>query len=435
MRPSRFVPFLPLILAVQACSSQPEPAPGAGNAGTPATAPGGSGNSTAAGTSGASQDSSAGATNASGSAAGGNLTGGNAGAAQGGATAGSAGNGNSSGASAGSGSGGAAGSYPTLLSLLDRFTAPDVPVRGPNEDAPDPINFNGEVPDRVGDGIAQHPMFYVGENYNRILLVNRGKVIWTYDTQGSWELDDVWLLSNGNVLYSHQTYIEELTPTKQVVWHRDMPGNSEVHTCQPLGLDRVMFGMNQDPNPKIMIVNTKTGAVELEQAMPDGGGLPVHGQLRRMRVTAAGTYVIAWLAKGKVVEYDKDFKPIWTYSTPRPWSVARLHNGNTLLQDENESACKEVDAQGKLVWSLKKSELTIAGANLDGNTQSCERLANGNTVMLIHNPSPGHIQAVEVTRDKQVVWALEDYAHLKDATSAQFLDQPGASDIPGSTEH
>lgn len=432
MRSSRFAPLYSLVLGIGACSSSLEPTPGTGSAGTPSAVVGGSGSPAGAGTGGTSPEPLSGAGTTGGVAASGSSSGGSAGAPQGGTTTSTAG----STATAGdAGSGGIASNYPSLLSLLDKFTAPDVPLRGPNEDAPDPITFNGEVPDRAGAGIAQHPMFYVGENYNRILLVNQGKVIWTYDTQGSWELDDVWLLSNGNVLYSHQTYIEEITPTKQVVWHYDMPGNAEVDTCQPLGLDRVMFGMNQDPNPKIMIVNTKTGQVELEHAMPDGGGLPVHGQLRRMRFTAAGTYVIAWLAKGKVVEYDKDFKPIWSYATPRPWSVARLHNGSTLLQDENESACKEVDAQGKLVWSLKKSELTVAGANLDGNTQSCERLANGNTVMLIHNPSPGHLQAVEVTKDKQIVWALEDYQHLKDATSAQFLDEPGVSEIPGSTEH
>jgi hypothetical protein len=69
-----------------------------------------------------------------------------------------------------------------------------------------------------------------------------------------------------------------------------------------------------------------------------------------------------------------------------------------------------------------------------GNTQTCERLANGNTVMLLHS-SPGNLQAVEVTSAKQVVWALEDWKNLGDATSAQFLDQPGVSEIPGSTQH
>jgi hypothetical protein len=143
---------------------------------------------------------------------------------------------------------------------------------------------------------------------------------------------------------------------------------------------------------------------------------------------------VAWIAKGKVIEYDKDFKTVWTYSTPRPWSVARLHNGNTLIQDENETTCKEVSPQGEVVWSLKKSEISVPGAQLNGNTQTCERLASGNTVMLIHS-SPGNLQAAEVTSGKQVVWALEDWKNLNDATSAQFLDEPGTPEVPGSTEH
>ncbi len=344
--------------------------------------------------------------------------------------------GGSSGSTTGGGSaGGAAENSQPLLGLLGKFTAADVPVRGPSEDTPDPITFNGTVPTWPGNGLAQHPMLYVGENYNRISLVNEGKVVWTYDTKGSWELDDIWMLSNGNVLYSHQTYAEEITPTKQVVWHYDAPGNSEIHTLQPLGLDKVVIGMNQDPMPKVLIINTVTNAVELEHTLPDGASNSVHGQTRRMRLTGDGTYLVAWLSKGKVVEYDKNFAPIWSYSTPKPWSVTRLRNGNTLIQDENDSTCKEVNPQGDLVWSLKESEISVPGAKLAGNNQTCERLANGNTVMFNHSPSPGNLQAVEVTPNKQVVWALEDYQHLKDATSAHFLDQPGLPEVPGATDH
>jgi hypothetical protein len=364
-----------------------------------------------------------------------------AGGAAGMSTGGTSGSG-TGGAGTGGGGAGAGGSavdggtdpHP-LLAVLSKFTAPDVPVRGPMEAAPNPRNYTGPVPTRPGNGIAQHPMLYVGENYNRILMTNEGKVIWTYDTNGSWELDDIWLLSNGNVLYSHQTYIEEITPTKQVVWHYDPPAGSEIHTCQPIGLDKVVIGMNQAPAPKIMIINTTTKAIELEHTMPDGADPGVHGQLRRMRFTAKGTYLVAWIGKGKVIEYDQNFMPIWTFSTPRPWSVARLHNGNTLIQDETESTCKEVSPQGTVVWSLKKSDISVPGAQLNGNTQTCERLASGNTVMFIHSPNAGNLQAVEVTQDKQVVWALEDYKDLGDATSAQFLDEPGIPEVPGGTEH
>jgi hypothetical protein len=86
------------------------------------------------------------------------------------------------------------------------------------------------------------------------------------------------------------------------------------------------------------------------------------------------------------------------------------------------------------VWSLKQSEVTVPGAKVSGNTQTCERLASGNTVMLFHS-SPGSLQAVEETSTKTVVWALEDWKHLADATSAQFLDEPGIPEVPGGTEH
>ena len=355
-----------------------------------------------------------------------------AGAGAGGAAAGNAGAG-MAGASAGGGAGGAANPHP-LIDVLAKFTAADVPVRGPMEADPKPRNYDGVVPTRPGKGLAQHPMLYIGESYNRILLTNEGKVIWTYDTQGGYELDDVWMLSNGNVLYSHMTYIEEITPKKDVVWHYDPPAGAEIHTCQPLGLDKVLIGLNQVPVPKLQVINIKTNAIEMEHALPDGMSTGAHGQLRRMRMTKDGTYLVAWLTKAKVVEYDKDFNPLHTFATPQPWSVSRLHNGNTLIMDENQSTCKELDAQGNLVWSLKKSEINVPGAQLGGNTQTCERLSSGNTVMFFHS-TPGNLQAVEVTPTKEVVWALEDWKNLGDATSAQFLDEPGIPEVVGATEH
>lgn len=295
-----------------------------------------------------------------------------AGAGAGGAAAGSgAGGMAAAGMTGASGAGGGAANPHPLLDVLKLFTAPDVPVRGPQEADPKPRNYDKPLPTRPGKGLAQHPMLYVGENYNRILLVNEGKVIWTYDTQGGFELDDVWLLSNGNVLYTHMTYIEELTPKKEVVWHYEPPKGSEIHTCQPLGLDKVLIGLNQVPVPKLQVIDIKTNQIELEHELPDGASNGAHGQLRRMRKTAAGTYLVA---------------------------------------------------------------LNVPGAQLGGNTQTCERLVSGNTVMFFHS-TPDNLQAVEVTKNKEVVWALEDWKNLGDATSAQFLDEPGIPEVVGDTEH
>ena len=72
-----------------------------------------------------------------------------------------------------------------------------------------------------GAGLAQHPMLYAGESYNQMFIVSGGKVVWTYATGGGNEYDDVWMLSNGNILFSRMQYVAEVTPEKKVVWRYD----------------------------------------------------------------------------------------------------------------------------------------------------------------------------------------------------------------------
>jgi hypothetical protein len=70
-----------------------------------------------------------------------------------------------------------------LMALLDRFTAAGVPALGSAEIEVAPRQWDQPVPPGLpGNGLAQHPMLYVGEGYNKIFLVNQGKIIWTYST-------------------------------------------------------------------------------------------------------------------------------------------------------------------------------------------------------------------------------------------------------------
>jgi hypothetical protein len=41
---------------------------------------------------------------------------------------------------------------------------------------------------------------------------------------------------------------------------------------------------------------------------------------------------------------------------------------------------------------------------------------------------------VEVTRDKKVVWVLQDWTHFGPATAVQILDDPGIPENPGNSE-
>jgi hypothetical protein len=331
------------------------------------------------------------------------------------------------------------------MAQLARFTAPDVPAFGPAEiESPTAKWTNAVTPAGLpGNGLAQHPMLYVGENYTKMFLVNDGRVIWTYQTGPGWEYDDVWMLSNGNILFTRMQYVAEITPDKKVVWRYDCNNSSgadhtEVHTCQPIGLDRVMFVVNGLP-PRLMVVNTKTGAVEVNHEVPSADGQPfnpgnIHGQFRRARYTAQGTYLLSYLSAGNVVEYDKDFNKIWSYPIKSPWAAIRLRDGNTLITDEQDSLSREVNPKGETVWEFKNTDLPESFRFVQA-PQTCTRLANGNTIFTSRGGGGKGPQLVEVTPDKEVVWALQDWQDLGDATAVQILDDPGIPEIPGESQH
>ena len=322
--------------------------------------------------------------------------------------------------------------------LLSRFTASDVPSLGPGEQPVDrswvdPVN----APDWPGGGIARHPMLYAGEGYNNILLVNGGKVVWNYFAGPKGEIDDVWLLSNGHILFAHQFGVSEVTAQKQIVWHYEPPLGTEVHSCQPIGLNKVLMVQNGLP-PKLIIIDKKTNKIEEEHALPAESltdAKTVHPQFRRIRMTAQGTFLLPFLKMNKVIEYDRHFNPIWTYDIPSPWAAARLHNGNTLITDEHDKLVREVNSKGETVWELSQANLP-ANVVLH-NLQTAERLADGNTVIFSstggvqREDRTNAIQVLEVTMDKKLVWVLQDWKNLGPATTAQFLDQPGKPERPG----
>lgn len=327
---------------------------------------------------------------------------------------------------------------PQWRAVLARFEAASVPAMGEHEQKLEPNwPLPETLPTRPGHGLAEHPMLYAGEGYNKLLLVDGGKVVWSYAPAGKGEIDDVWLLSNGHILYARQWGVEEITPDKQLVWHYDPPAGTEVHSCQPIGPDRVLIVQNGLP-PKLMVLNKRSGKVEVEHALPAESltdAKTVHPQFRRIRMTAKGTYLVPFLRMNKVVEYDREFKPVWTYEIQTPWAAARLRNGNTLITDERERIVREVNAKGETVWEFSQKDLP-ADVQFH-NIQTAERLVNGDTVIFSstggtkREERAGIIQAVEVRLDKSVAWVLQDWKDLGPGTTAQFLDQPGMPEKPG----
>jgi hypothetical protein len=323
-----------------------------------------------------------------------------------------------------------------LMRLIPRFESPAVPAMSAEEVEVPNFHPGAPQPDGLpGTGMAQHPMLYIGEGNNKMFLVDQGKIVWTYSTGGGWEYDDVWMLSNGNILFTRMQYIAEITPEKKVVWRYDAPAGTEIHACQPIGKDKVLFIVNGLP-PRLMEVNIKTKAVEVEHVLPaisETDRKTVHAQFRRVRYTSKGTYLLPFLEMNRVVEYDKNFKEIWSYDITKPWAAIRLKNGNTLITDESDVLTREVNPKKETVWEVSKAD--IPDQYWYGNAQSVTRLANGNTIICSRGGNDHGPQLVEITRDKKVVWVLKDWEDFGPATAVQVLDEPGIPERPGDSLH
>lgn len=295
-----------------------------------------------------------------------------------------------------------------------------------------------------GRGLAQHDFLYCGEyEYNAdqqtVHLVRGGKQVWSYaikfrvmrdEKPDIQELGDCALLSNGNILFTTRFGVTEVTPDKTVAWQYFGPSGTEIHSAQPLEGNRVLIAQNGNP-AKLLVLNKAKNTVEQSLVVPVAKPEQVHGQMRRARLTKAGTFLVAMMDSNKVVEFDGTGKVLWSVDVESPWAAVRLHNDRTLVSS-NKGFVREVDAAGTVVWSFTRADAAAAGYDLR-NVQEVSRLANGNTLLmnwvaggLKPDQWPQTVQALEVAPDKRIVWALREWTspNLGPATSLQLLDEP-----------
>jgi hypothetical protein len=298
----------------------------------------------------------------------------------------------------------------------------DIPAAAPATTAPAVL---------PGKGLAQHDFFYAGEGQQeQMFIVRDGKIVWSYTHPGKGEISDAVLLSDGSILFAHQFGITEVNAAKQVVWNYDAPANTEIHTAQPIGADRVVFVQNGDP-AKVVVINKATGKIEGEFVVPVKNPKGTHGHFRHARLTDAGTILVAHMDLGRVSEYDVTGKELWSMDVPGGiWSATPLKNGNFLLA--GGAAVREVNRRKETVWQWTPADTPEFPMT---NLQIATRLPNGNTI--INNwfnqwsgkvdPANPPVQAIEVTPDKKVAWVLRSWtapADLGPSTTIQILDEP-----------
>ena len=256
---------------------------------------------------------------------------------------------------------------------------------------------------------------------------NPTRSVWKYDTGPGNELDDIWMLKNGDILFTRMYWAAKVTPDKKEVWRYDCKEGEEIHVIQPIGEDRAFMLVNAFP-ARVVMFNHNTGEILWEKELEFNVN-STHVQSRRMRYTKDGTWLLSYLKEDKVVEFDQDWNVVWQYDCEQPWAAVRLADGNTLITLEREKRTVEVNRDKKVVWEISLSDLPEE-YRLD-DCQSVVRLQNGNTILCSRGGGGRTPQLVEVTPDKEIVWVVKDWKNLGPATTVQILNEKGWSENPG----
>jgi len=263
------------------------------------------------------------------------------------------------------------------------------------------------------------------------IIGTNGAVEWEHPAPAC---NDLWVLPNGNVLFTTGRGVKEVTRAKEVVF--EYQSKSEIYACQRLENGNTFVGectagrlIEVEPSGKI--------AKEL-RLLPEGrtGG---HLYIRNARRLANGHYLVTHYADQAVREYDAAGQVVLEIPAKSgPHSAARLPNGNTLVACgdlvKDGARVFEADASGKTVWEITSRELP--GISLKFMS-GFHRLPNGHTVMS-NWQGHGHLRSgphlIEVTPEKKVVWTFADHETMKTISTVQILDLPGEA-IGGSVSH
>ena len=256
-----------------------------------------------------------------------------------------------------------------------------------------------------------------------VAIVGRdGKIEWELPIPDH-EANDAWLVPNGNILFAFKTGCREVTPAKQTVFEFRAAAGAETHSCQPLPDGNVLVGESRSDGTSRLYEMSHDKQILRTIEVGNGGGS--HNQLRQIRKTPEGTYLVSQQrGGGKARELDATGKVLRTFPCGQ-FVAIRLPDGNTLIACGDEHRLVEVDRMDRIVWEVKETD--IPGNRL-GFVAGLQRLANGNTVVCNwsgHSGLDSQPQVFELTPDKKVVWKVEDKS-LDKISTIEILDPEAA---------
>lgn len=237
-----------------------------------------------------------------------------------------------------------------------------------------------------------------GRGGTLICLAPDGKEVWKHQVGGL--IHDLTVLPNGNVLYANGTVAAELDSARKPVWEyrTKNPKGGGPYSVQRLADGATVVGENS--TGVIMTFNASGEMTDSFTAIKCKAGS--HGNLRLVRKTPKGTFLVCHSGEKVVREYKPDGAVIAEQKQPPlAFKAEPLPNGHMMVSSLDRIV--EYDAAKKVVWEFKAD--AIPGVTIR-NMTGFQRLPNGNLLIGCYSPyakDEGN-SAFEITRGKKLVW-------------------------------
>jgi hypothetical protein len=269
----------------------------------------------------------------------------------------------------------------------------------------------------VAPGPVEHHVMAMEYPGRLVEISAEGQKLWEHQTPSLAVMFNV--LPDGHIFYPHggdARGAQEIDRDHKVVWSYDSPagellgGERLANGNSLLGEGGPAKALELDPaNSVVRSINVTTGGA-------------AHVQIRHIHRLPSGNVLLALEGEGVAREIDATGKTVWEYQGIKAIHEAiRLPNGNTLIGGGESKRLLEVTNAGQIAWEFKASDAPELGLTFVASVQV---LNNGDFLVCNWVGAGGGagVHAFQVTRDKKIVWKLDDHQLLKSVTTVIALD-------------
>lgn len=263
---------------------------------------------------------------------------------------------------------------------------------------------------------------FAGADYSQgiVFIMENNRIVWQHKAP---ESNDIWVLPNGNLLFSTGKGVLEVTRQNDTVFH--YASESPIFACQRLKNGNTFIG--ECNAGRLLEVSPEGNIVSDICILPEGISDGTFAFMRNARKLDNGHYLVAHYGDECVKEYDRAGKVVWQVKIPGgPHSVIRLPDGHTLVAvaDKTQNPrIVELDKQGKTVWKISNKDIPGKPLKFLGGMQYFPdgRLLFTNWVGHVNPEQRNHLFLVD--REKNILCTVENREGIQTMSSVFSLDE------------